>query len=121
MPRPPRKAAAAVESAPPKTRRSRRGSAHVQEPDIDQAALLAQIPFPTVLPLLPIRDQVRFPHTIFPLLVGREKSVRALEEAAAQHRYIFVVTQSNLQAEDPDPEELYTIGIAAEIMQVLRV
>ena len=59
--------------------------------------------FPRSCPLLPIRDQVYFPHMIFPLLVGREKSVRALEEAAAQHRHIFIVAQSDLQAEDPDP------------------
>src|SRR5690242_1232033 len=60
--------------------------------------------FPDTLPLLPIRDQVYFPHMIFPLLVGREKSVRALEEAAAQQRHIFIVAQRNLHAEDPDPE-----------------
>ena len=58
---------------------------------------------------------------IFPLLVGREKSVRALEEAAAGPRHIFIVAQKNLQAEDPDPEDLYPVGIVAEIMQVLRV
>src|SRR6185369_7598 len=77
--------------------------------------------FPSILPLLPIREQVYFPHSMFPLLVGREKSVRALEEAAAQHRHILLVTQSNFQAEDPDPDDIYTVGIAAEIMQVLRV
>ncbi len=78
-------------------------------------------PFATHVPLLPIRDQVYFPHMIFPLLVGREKSVRALEEAAAGPRHIFIVAQKNLQAEDPDPEDLYPVGIVAEIMQVLRV
>lgn len=76
---------------------------------------------PTDMPLLPIRDQVYFPHLMFPLLVGREKSVRGLEEAAANQRHIFVVTQRVLQAEDPDPEEIYSIGIVAQIMQVLRV
>jgi ATP-dependent Lon protease len=77
--------------------------------------------FPSTLPLLPIRDQVYFPHMIFPLLVGREKSVRALEEAASKQRYIFIVAQRNLQAEDPDPSDIYEVGIAAEVMQVLRV
>src|SRR5581483_12514137 len=77
--------------------------------------------FPLALPLLPIRDQVYFPHMIFPLLVGREKSVRALEEAAAQQRHIFIVAQRNLHAEDPDPDDIYTVGIVAEIMQILRV
>jgi ATP-dependent Lon protease len=77
--------------------------------------------FPQTLPLLPIRDQVYFPHMIFPLLVGREKSVRALEEAATQQRHIFIVAQRNLHAEDPDPDDIYTVGIVAEIMQILRV
>ena len=76
--------------------------------------------FPTVLPLLPIRDQVYFPHMIFPLLVGREMSVRALEEAAAQQRYIFIVAQKNL-TEDPTLDDIYSVGIVAEIMQILRV
>jgi ATP-dependent Lon protease len=78
-------------------------------------------PLPQVLPLLPIRDQVYFPHMIFPLLVGREKSVRALEDAASAHRKILIVAQRNLHAEDPDPEDIYSVGIAAEIMQILRV
>ena len=77
--------------------------------------------FPDILPLLPTRDQVHFPHLMFPLLVGREKSVRGLEEAAANQRHIFVVAQRELQAEDPDPDEIYNVGIVAEIMQVLRV
>ena len=81
-----------------------------------------EMPFSAHVPLLPIRDQVYFPHMIFPLLVGREKSVRALEEASASgSRHIFIVAQRNLQAEDPDPEDLYPVGIVAEIMQVLRV
>ena len=58
---------------------------------------------------------------MFPLLVGREKSVRGLEEAAANQRQIFVVAQKELHAEDPEPDEIYQVGIVAEIMQVLRV
>src|SRR5438270_5740717 len=73
------------------------------------------------LPLLPIRDQVYFPHMIFPLLVGREKSVRALEEAVAGSRQIMLVAQRRIDTEEPDPEDLYEIGIMAEILQVLRV
>ena len=80
---------------------------------------LEEAGFPDVLPLLPIRDQVHFPHLMFPLLVGREKSVRGLEEAAAEPRHIFVVAQRELQAEDPDPDDIYAVGIVAQIMQVL--
>jgi ATP-dependent Lon protease len=76
---------------------------------------------PLVLPLMPIRDQVYFPHMIFPLLVGREKSVRALDDAVTNQRHIFLVAQRNFQAEDPGEDEIYTVGISAEIMQVLRV
>ena len=81
----------------------------------------AESGFPDVLPLLPIRDQVHFPHLMFPLLVGREKSVRGLEEAANGPRHIFIVAQRELQAEDPDPDDIYAVGIVAQIMQVLRV
>ena len=77
--------------------------------------------FETTLPLLPIREQVYFPHMIFPLLVGREKSVRALEDAAAKDRHIFLVSQKNTHAEEPEPEDIYEVGIVAEIMQILRV
>ncbi len=98
-PRAPRKSASAAASAPP----------------------VKSTEFPLVLPLLPIRDQVYFPHMIFPLVVGREKSVRALEEAASQERYILIVAQKNLQAEAPEPEDIYEVGIVAEIMQMLRV
>ena len=73
------------------------------------------------MPLLPIRDQVYFPHMIFPLLVGREKSVRALEEAVAGSRQIMLVAQRRVDTEEPEPEDLYEVGILAEILQVLRV
>ena len=76
---------------------------------------------PVTLPLLPIRDQVYFPHMIFPLLVGREKSVRALDEAIKHDRHIILVAQKHVHTEEPDPEDLYSIGIVAEIMQHLRV
>jgi ATP-dependent Lon protease len=73
------------------------------------------------LPLLPIRNEVYFPHMIFPLLVGREKSVRALDDAAEGGRCLVIVTQNNASAEDPGPEDIYKVGIVAEIMQILRV
>src|SRR2546427_2291454 len=57
------------------------------------------------MPLLPIRDQVYFPHMIFPLLVGREKSVRALEEAIAGSRQIMLVAQRRVDTEEPEPED----------------
>jgi ATP-dependent Lon protease len=78
-------------------------------------------PLPEVLPLLPLRDQVWFPHNIFPLFVGRDKSVKALEEARGQDRYILLVAQRQLSVDDPLPEDLYNVGIVAEVVQVLNL
>jgi ATP-dependent Lon protease len=76
---------------------------------------------PEILPLLPIRDKVYFPHMIFPLFVGRDKSVRALEEARAAERYILLVAQKQMAVDDPQPEDVYDIGTVAEVMQVLNL
>src|SRR5437764_15325051 len=113
MPRAPRK--------PRSESQDKSSELSIMEPPVRRAGRGARIGMPRTLPLLPIRDQVFFPHMIFPLLVGREKSVRALEEAASKQRYIFIVAQRNLHVEDPEPDDLYTVGIAAEIMQILRV
>lgn len=79
------------------------------------------VDIPDSLPLLPVRDNVYFPGHIFPLIVGREKSVRALEEARAQGRMILLVSQHELATEEPGPEDLYQVGIAAEIMHILNI
>lgn len=76
---------------------------------------------PKILPLLPIRDQVYFPHMIFPLNVGRDKSIRALEEARLHKRLILLVTQKEVSIEDPTPEDIFTVGVAAEVMHILNV
>src|SRR5947208_14515231 len=76
---------------------------------------------PEILPLLPIRDSVYFPHSIFPLFVGRDKSVRALEEARAHDRYILLVAQRQMAIDDPVPEDIYEVGTVAEVMQVLNL
>lgn len=76
---------------------------------------------PRVLPLLPVRDNVYFPHMLFPLFVGREKSVRALDEAMAKHRHILLVAQRDMTVEDPEPNDLYEVGVVAEVIQILKV
>ncbi len=78
-------------------------------------------PFPSELPLLPIRDNVHFPGIIFPLFVGREKSVRALDEAMAGSEHILLMAQKQVATEDPETEDLHEIGIVAEIIQILKV
>ncbi len=76
---------------------------------------------PEEMPLLPIRDAVYFPHMVFPLFVGREKSVRALDEAMAQQRMILLVAQKQVTTDDPEPEDIYSVGLVAEVMQIMKV
>ncbi|MGQ9808837.1 MAG: endopeptidase La [Armatimonadota bacterium] len=76
---------------------------------------------PRSLPLLPVRDNVYFPHMLFPLFVGREKSVRALEEATSARRYILLVAQRDMTVEDPEPDDLFGVGVVAEVLQILKV
>lgn len=76
---------------------------------------------PRVLPVLPIRDSVYFPHIFFPLFLGREKSIRALDFALENHRYVLLATQCDVELEDPSADEIYKVGTIAEIVQVLRV
>ncbi|WP_196258410.1 endopeptidase La [Pelagibacterium limicola] len=74
-----------------------------------------------VYPVLPLRDIVVFPTKIVPLFVGREKSVRALEEVMREDKHIFVVTQKNAQEDDPAPEAIYEIGTIASVLQLLKL
>ena len=59
------------------------------------------------LPMMPIRDVVIFPHMMTPFVVGREPSVRALEEALAGEKKIFLATQHDASVDDPSPEQIY--------------
>ncbi|HOM70624.1 MAG TPA: endopeptidase La [Armatimonadota bacterium] len=76
---------------------------------------------PRVYPVLPVRDQVYFPNMLFPLLVGREKSIRSLDEAISKNRKLVLVAQKEIGIEDPEPSDLYEVGVLVEVMQVLRV
>src|SRR6201987_1362046 len=72
------------------------------------------------LPMMPIRDVVIFPHMMTPFVVGRESSVRALEEALAADRKIFLATQHDASIDEPRPEEIYSVGTIANIVQSLK-
>lgn len=74
-----------------------------------------------ILPLLPLRDIVVFPGMIVPLFVGRDKSVVALEKAMAADKEIFLVAQLDPAEDDPDYDDLYTVGVSATIMQLLKL
>jgi ATP-dependent Lon protease len=74
-----------------------------------------------VYPVLPLRDIVVFPGMIVPLFVGREKSVKALEEVMRDDKHILVVTQKNAQDDDPKPDEIYETGTIASVLQLLKL
>ncbi len=74
-----------------------------------------------VYPVLPLRDIVVFPGMIVPLFVGREKSVKALEEVMRDDKHILVVTQKNAQDDDPSPQEIYATGTIASVLQLLKL
>ena len=72
-------------------------------------------------PVLSLRDVVVFPHMVIPLFVGRERSVRALEETMNVDKRILLVTQKNPETESPGPEDLFECGTIASILQMLRL
>ncbi|WP_449395808.1 endopeptidase La [Devosia riboflavina] len=74
-----------------------------------------------VYPVLPLRDIVVFPGMIVPLFVGREKSVKALEEVMRDDKHILVVTQKNAQDDDPAPDQIYGTGTIATVLQLLKL
>ena len=75
----------------------------------------------TVMPLLPLRDVVVFPHMIVPLFVGREKSIAALESAMKYEKSIFMVAQKNAQKDEPTESDIYRVGTIGIIIQLLRL
>ena len=74
-----------------------------------------------IMPILPLRDVVVFPHMVIPLFVGRNKSIRCLESAMEMDKQVFLVTQKNPSQDDPDIEDLYEIGTIANILQLLQL
>lgn len=72
-------------------------------------------------PLLPLRDVVVFPSMVIPLFVGREKSIRALEEASGNGKQIFLVAQTDADVDNPDIDSVYPVGTIATILQLLKL
>src|SRR5947199_9378655 len=73
------------------------------------------------LPMMPIRDVVIFPYMMTPFVVGRESSVRALEEAMAGDKKIFLATQHDASVDEPKPNEIYSVGTIVNIVQRLTL
>src|SRR5690349_4047787 len=72
-------------------------------------------------PVLPLRDIVVFPHMIVPLFVGREKSIRALEEVMKSDTFILLATQKNASDDDPGTDAIYQVGTLATVLQLLKL
>ena len=74
-----------------------------------------------ILPVLPLRDIVVFPHMIVPLFVGREKSVKALEDVMGSGKRIVLLAQKDAQHDDPGIDDLYQIATIGNILQLLKL
>jgi ATP-dependent Lon protease len=80
-----------------------------------------QMNIPPELPVLPLRDIVIYPFMIVPLFVSRDRSIKAVDEALSQNRMILLVSQKDLDKEDPTQEDLYKVGTVAVIMRMLKL
>ncbi len=76
---------------------------------------------PAELPILPLRGTVAYPDLVMPLIVGREKSIRLVDEAMSRDKMIAIITQKNPDIEDPEVEDLYTVGTVATIMKMVKM
>ncbi|MGH7454584.1 MAG: LON peptidase substrate-binding domain-containing protein, partial [bacterium] len=75
----------------------------------------------TRLPVLPLKEVVIFPYMTFPLLVGRESSLRAVQEAMMLDRVIFLTAQKDVTIDEPGKDDLHRVGVIARILQVLKL
>jgi ATP-dependent Lon protease len=80
-----------------------------------------EIQTPRVLPILPLRDVVVYPHMVIPLFVGREKSIRALEYAMAHDKQILLVSQKSAAEDSPTLDDIYRVGTISSIVQLMRL
>ncbi len=82
---------------------------------------MLDLPRGALYPVLPLRDIVVFPHMIVPLFVGREKSVRALEDVMKDDKQILLVTQKNAGQDDPTPSDIFGVGTVGTVLQLLKL
>ncbi len=75
----------------------------------------------TVIPVLPLRDVVVYPHMVIPLFVGREKSIKALDSAMDANKKILLVAQKRAETDDPSIEDIHSVGTLANILQLLKL
>ncbi|HEV7700239.1 MAG TPA: endopeptidase La [Pyrinomonadaceae bacterium] len=84
-------------------------------------AVEPMVQIPEELPVLPLRDIVIYPFMIVPLFVSRDRSIRAVEEALSKDRMILLVSQKDVNKEEPEQDDLYTVGTVAIIMRMLKL
>jgi ATP-dependent Lon protease len=82
---------------------------------------MLEAPRGSLYPILPLRDIVVFPHMIVPLFVGREKSVRALEDVMKEDKQILLVAQKNAAQDDPTVNDIFTVGTIGTVLQLLKL
>src|SRR5450432_30838 len=88
---------------------------------IEPADSEQQMQIPSELPVLPLRDIVIYPFMIVPLFVSRDRSIRAVEEALSQDRMILLVSQQDVNKEEPFQDDLFEVGTVAIIMRMLKL
>src|ERR1700732_2103282 len=74
-----------------------------------------------VVPLLPLRELIVFPHEVYPIFVGRQKSIKALEAAEASKRPILLAAQKDARVAEPGPDDIYAVGTLGVVVQLLRL
>jgi len=82
---------------------------------------MSEAPNVTIFPVLPLRDIVVFPHMIVPLFVGRDKSVKALEDVMDDDKQILLAAQKNAGEDDPSVDDIYTVGTIGTVLQLLKL
>src|SRR2546423_9813837 len=87
----------------------------------ESEAIEPMVDIPPELPVLPLRDIVIYPFMIVPLFVSRDRSIRAVEEALKKDRMILLVSQKDVNKEEPQQEDLYSVGTVAVIMRMLKL
>jgi ATP-dependent Lon protease len=80
-----------------------------------------EIDIPETLPVLPVRDVVIFPYMILPLFVGRDMSIKAIEHASGENKLILLVSQKDVNVENPDEDDLYRVGTVGTILRMLKL
>jgi len=82
---------------------------------------LSNIEIPTTLPILPVRDIVIFPYMIIPLFIGRDISIRAIDSALSSNKMVLLVTQRDVNVENPTIDDLYTVGTVGSVLRMLKL